>query len=371
MGKLNFHRIGYHVIFWLAYLPLNATITNLVSGASVYENLQNAMRGELSTLPVKMAVVYFIFYVILPRFLQQRKAVWLGMSIFFTLIIGSLLYRAFDGYVYLPLFEPELAGRIPVFSFENFILALFDLFVSSTPAVAIKLIRTQFKSMEYQQQLIQEKLQSELDFLRAQTNPHFLFNTLNNLYGLARKKSDKAPDAIMMLSKILRFMLYDCRAHRIPVTNEAKVIRDYIELEKLRYNDRLKIDYEEDLDAPNALIAPLLLLPFVENSFKHGAHSSTDNASIQIKLTVKNNVLDFSVHNTFDESKSNGHAKNGNGQANIGGIGMSNEKRQLDLIYPNRHALDIGEEEGWYRANLHIELGENTIENHFVLPGMN
>jgi two-component system LytT family sensor kinase len=126
----------------------------------------------------------------------------------------------------------------------------FDLFITVAAATTIKMIRVHYKSLEFEQELLREKLQSELNFLRAQTNPHFLFNTLNNLYVLARKKSDRTADAIMMLSKIMRFVLYDCRSPRIPVADEARIIQDYIELEKLRYNDRLRVQYEENIVPP-------------------------------------------------------------------------------------------------------------------------
>ncbi|MBK6931414.1 MAG: histidine kinase [Saprospirales bacterium] len=123
--------------------------------------------------------------------------------------------------------------------------------------------------------------------------PAFLFNTLNNLYVLARKKSDRTADAIMMLSKIMRFVLYDCRSPRIPVEEEAKIIQDYIELEKLRYNNRLRVEYEETISPPGGAIAPLLLLPFVENSFKHGAGSTIGTADIPIKLHVERQYPQF------------------------------------------------------------------------------
>ncbi|HMX41071.1 MAG TPA: histidine kinase, partial [Saprospiraceae bacterium] len=181
-------------------------------------------------------------------------------------------------------------------------------------------------------------------------NPHFLFNTLNNLYILARKKSDKTSGAIMMLSKILRFMLYDCRAHQIAVADEAKVIQDYIELEKLRYNDRLYVRYEENLEQPHALVAPLLLLPFVENSFKHGAHSTTGDAEIHIRLSVVDKKLSFMVENTV-EGEDKTPASTGSS-----GIGLKNVQRQLDLIYPGRYRLHNGREDELYRVELELEL---------------
>jgi LytS/YehU family sensor histidine kinase len=194
---------------------------------------------------------------------------------------------------------------------------------------------------------MREKLQSELSFLRAQTNPHFLFNTLNNLYVLARKKADETPQAIMMLSKIMRFVLYECRAPLISVADEAKVIQDYIELEKLRYNDRLVVDYQEDMDDANTAIAPLLLLPFVENSFKHGASGTTGKVVIRIHLFLREADLHFMVENTIDPDTE---------PTASSGIGLKNVQRQLDLLYPERYDLLTERSDGMYKVDLKVQL---------------
>lgn len=351
--KWNWPRISLHVLFWLVYLPVNATLACLIQGIELYENLGQAIIAEAVLLPLKIALVCFIFYFVIPMYLRRERWYKLVLYILLGFTLAVIAYRLTDTYIYLPIFAPDV--NVPTFSATNMLLALFDIFITTSAATTIKMIRVQYNSLEYEQELIREKLQSELEFLRAQTNPHFLFNTLNNLYGLARKKSDKAPEGIMMLSKIMRFMLYDCRAHHIPLASEAKVIQDYIELEKLRYNDRLTVDYHLDLDNPSAVIAPLLLLPFVENSFKHGAHSSTDEARIQIRLQLKNNQLEFDVHNTYDPNSTNADPRD----ERYSGIGIRNERRQLDLLYPQRHSLDITESNGWYRANLRINLSEN------------
>jgi two-component system, LytTR family, sensor kinase len=261
--------------------------------------------------------------------------------------IATVLYRLFVGYIYFPNFEPEV--NFQLFYPRGLVLTVFDLFITTAAATMIKMIRVHYKSIEFERELMREKLQSELSFLRAQTNPHFLFNTLNNLFVLARKKSDKTADAIMMLSKIMRFVLYECRQPRISVSDEARVIQDYIELEKLRYSKRLTVDYQEDSDNPHASIAPLLLLPFVENSFKHGASSTTGDVMIAIRIFLRNNQLSFSVKNTVDrDTDSNGAP---------GGIGLRNVKRQLDLLYAGHYQLHTGRVDGFFIAELEIDLG--------------
>lgn len=343
MERLNITRIAYHISFWLVYLFLNSWLGSIYNRV----DLMLAFQGESFVLPVKILLTYFVFYFIIPLYLDRDK-VWklVGLSLI-AFLVASLLYRIVTAYIFFPIFEPT--HNIPFWFLPGFYLTWFDLFITVAAATTIKMIRVHYKSLEFEQQLLREKLQSELNFLRSQTNPHFLFNTLNNLYVLARKKSDRTADAIMMLSKIMRFVLYDCRSPRIPVAVEARVIQDYIELEKLRYNNRLEVQYEEQIEQPGGSIAPLLLLPFVENSFKHGPSSTTGAAAISIRLHLKENVLDFSVQNTVEETER---------PPNPEAIGLKNVQRQLDLIYPDRYTLSVGRYNGVYLAALSIQLEE-------------
>lgn len=348
MARINWIRIGYHLLFWITYLFLNGLVVCVMESRNISTYLLEATYREAFSLPVKLMYTYFIFYYLLPLYLDRSKLVKLiGMSLL-SFAIAMFLYRVLL-WGYFSYIDPR---PYAFFGPQGVILSAFDLYITITSAVIIKMIKLRYKSQEVEERLISEKLQSELSFLRAQTNPHFLFNTLNNLFVLARKKSDKTADAIMMLSKIMRFVLYECRAPRIAVADEAKVIRDYIELEKLRYNQRLKVDYSESIDNSHAAISPLLLLPFVENSFKHGAGATTGDVSIRIELTLENNQLKFLVHNTVDSDHE--HTQNG-----TGGIGLKNVKRQLDLLYPEHHALSIGRENGMYKADLKVNLNEN------------
>jgi sensor histidine kinase YesM len=322
---------------------LNAVLNNI---DGKMDQLSEAMLGELFSLPPKIALVYFIFYYIIPLYLDRSKVGKLVLLILAAFVICTIFYRLFVGYLFFRPFHPD--RNFIIFNTKGVILTVFDLFITAAAAVTIKMIRVHYKSIEFEQELIREKLQSELSFLRAQTNPHFLFNTLNNLFVLARKKSDKTADAIMMLSKIMRFVLYECRQPRIAVADEARVIQDYIELEKLRYNDRLTVDYQEDTDNPHASIAPLLLLPFVENSFKHGANSTPGEVVIAIRIFLRNNHLSFTVKNTVDSDlDSNGIS---------GGIGLRNVQRQLDLLYAGHYKLHTAREDGFFIAELELNL---------------
>ena len=348
MASLNWTRIALHVTFWMVYLPINAVVSCILRGAHIEEEFGMALVGEAFSLPLKLIFTYFIFYYVIPLYLERSKVWHLIGLLLAAFIVATILYRLEIGWIFFPIFAPGV--KINFFSFKGLMLTVFDLFITLAAAGTIKMIRMHFKSLEFEKQLIREKLQSELNFLRAQTNPHFLFNTLNNLYVLARKKSEKTPDAIMMLSKIMRFVIYECRAPRIALGDEARVIQDFIELEKLRYNKRLVVEYEEDIDNPHAAVAPLLLLPFVENSFKHGAGGTTGDVQIKISLSLLNNDLFFSVKNTVD--------KDAAPAGTSGGIGLHNLKRQLDLLYPGRYELSTNRENGFFKAGLRLQLPE-------------
>jgi two-component system, LytTR family, sensor kinase len=353
MARLNWIRIALHCLFWLVYLPVNSVLACILQRAPINTFFKTSLISEAFSLPVKLAFTYFIFYYVIPIYLERSKLKHLIGLALLAFAISTLLYRMEVAWIFFPLFFP--GQPIEIFSFQGVVLTVFDLFITLAAAGTIKMVRMHYKSVELEQQLVSEKLQSELKFLRAQTNPHFLFNTLNNLYVLARKKEEKTADAIMMLSKIMRFVLYECRAQRIPVSHEAKVIRDYIELEKLRYNQRLTVRYNETVDNPEAQLAPLLLLPFVENSFKHGASSTTGKVEINIDLKLHQNVLSFSVENTVEEDATPDSIGASNGS---NGIGLKNVQRQLDLLYPEQHELTFGRENGVFRASLQVELEE-------------
>jgi two-component system, LytTR family, sensor kinase len=201
------------------------------------------------------------------------------------------------------------------------------------------------------QQLRIEKQQAELSYLRSQTNPHFLFNTLNNIYSLARDKSDQAPESILRLSKILRFMLYETAGAYISIEQELKIISDYIALEKLRYDESLRINFNYDVEDMKQAIPPLLLIPLVENAFKHGVSETRHGPFVDIHLSVNKRQLTFVVKNSAEEMQKDGQLKEN--------IGLSNLRRQLELLYTD-HNLSIRRDQNIFIAELKINLGSHV-----------
>jgi sensor histidine kinase YesM len=203
------------------------------------------------------------------------------------------------------------------------------------------------KLIQSAQQLRIEKQEAELHYLKSQTNPHFLFNTLNNIYSLARDKSDLAPESILRLSKILRFMLYETGGEYIAIEQEIKIISDYIALEKLRYDDSLRINFDHNIEDMKQALPPLLLIPLVENAFKHGVSETRSQPFVDIHLSVHQRQLAFVVKNSAETFPGEGSVKES--------IGLSNLRRQLELLYSD-YDLSVQQRESVFTVALKVNL---------------
>jgi two-component system LytT family sensor kinase len=215
----------------------------------------------------------------------------------------------------------------------------------------IRHIYNYIKLRQSAQRLRIEKQAAELNYLKSQTNPHFLFNTLNNIYSLARDKNDLAPESILRLSKILRFMLYETGGDYIAIEQELKIIDDYIALEKLRYDESLRINFNYDIEDMKQALPPLLLMPLVENAFKHGASETRSRPFVDIHLSVHKRQLIFIVKNSA-ETFSRQEAIKEN-------IGLANLRRQLELLYTD-YDLSVKQEDSVFVANLTINLASHV-----------
>jgi len=207
------------------------------------------------------------------------------------------------------------------------------------------------KLKEAAQRLRVEKQEAELNYLKSQTNPHFLFNTLNNIYSLARDKSELAPESILRLSKILRFMLYEAGGAYIAIEQELKIIGDYVELEKLRYDDSLRVNFNYDVEDMKQALPPLLLIPLVENAFKHGVSETRAQPFVDIHLSLKERKLAFFVKNSTEAFPEEQRVKEN--------IGLSNLRRQLELLYTD-YELSVQQGESEFSAILKLNLASHV-----------
>ena len=227
-----------------------------------------------------------------------------------------------------------------------FLNTLFPAFFIFTVSTAIRIINEWFRAEKQKKEMENEKLNAELAFLKSQVNPHFLFNILNNICSLARKKSDDTENAIIRLSQIMRYMLSDSKDEKVNLEKEVEYLRNYIELQQLRISDKVQVNFSLEGMPETKTIEPMLLIPFVENAFKHGV-SYREESVIDIFLKVLDSGISFRVENTV-------FRKEGEPIALESGIGLKNVLRRLELLYPGSHRIDIRDTGQKYRVDLQI-----------------
>ena len=343
------NRIVLHILFWLAYVVTESYFEFAwLSGGTTpaVDRLWMAVLGELTQLPVKILLSYFTIYLVNKLSATTRKPVLIVLAGIVAFAIGIIVQRILIIRFILPDIYHEKVDPKFMLLWGRIISTFIDIAFVVGIAVAAKQFRLAQRAREKEKSLVKEKLEAELKFLRTQTNPHFLFNTLNNIYALARKKSDDTADVVMKLSKLLRFMLYESKKDNISISEELKMLNDYIELEKIRYNERLTIRFNRSIDDDAHPIAPLILLPFVENAFKHGAGETRFTSFIAISAQLQKGRLNFIVENSKDDDGEDTITEN---------IGLSNVRRQLQLMYPE-HNLDIQIQKDVFKINLTINL---------------
>jgi LytS/YehU family sensor histidine kinase len=333
----------------LAYFLFEANIefawlTTSSGDTPILQRWWMAFFGELSQLTVKIPLSYYIIYLVTSA--ESRGPFMNILKGIAALAIGILLQRVLIVQLIMPHIYHEEVKSSFMFNWRRMISTFLDLVFLIGVTVAVKQYRVTQRSKEVEKSLIKEKLEAELKFLRTQTNPHFLFNTLNNIYALARKKSDHTADVVMKLSKLLRFMLYESRKSHITITDELRVLSDYIELEKIRYNERLTLRFNKSIDDETQAIAPLILLPFVENAFKHGVGETRFKSFINIDVQLQKGRLIFIIENSKEDEREEYIKEN---------IGLSNVRRQLQLMYPE-HNLDIKIGKNIFKVTLTINL---------------
>jgi len=330
MKTVSFKRVLLHVAFWLVYLTEDVTLIYLWDkdrqpGVSINHQLRFAVLNGLCALIPKLVFVYYVLYYNLPKLLNSKKERKKYIAQFLlALLMTTILFRVIEIFFLEPVIYKGSLDFGSFFSIQWFLQMLADIGFVSGAAIMIKQFRLQLAAKEREKNLIRDKLETELKFLRNQTNPHFLFNTLNNIYALARKRSNETADVVMRLSKLLRFMIYETGTEQIKISDEVKMLDDYIELERLRYDDRLTISFIREIDDENERIAPLLLIPFVENAFKHGASQSRFESFIHLEMNMQNGMLEFTISNSKEQNGKKINDEN---------IGLSNVRRQLELLY--------------------------------------
>ncbi len=314
-----------------------------------------SVANYLALLPFQILAAYLLNYYQIPKLLLQKKYWAFGGSV----LLSAYLFSALGRISIVHLVEPFIREDFTQESIQEILQDWAYLFSSYFPAIYIyalimffiKAFKRRFEEKHRIEILQKEKATNELKFLRAQIQPHFLFNTLNNLYALTLAKSDVAPEVVLKLSEILDFILYQSDERTIAIEKEIELIKAFIELETLRYGNRLNCLFKHESKSTNVQIAPLLLLPLVENAFKHGTKGGAERVNIEIDLAATEEQVIFTISN--DKAQ---EVKNQSITASSSGIGTSNLERQLALNYPEKHQLQINETHTTYTVALTIDL---------------
>ncbi|SNC77546.1 Histidine kinase [Hymenobacter gelipurpurascens] len=349
-GAIDRKRVAFYGWVGLAYLVLWLIIDFSQYPAPVVPILINNI-----WLALYLVVINFLFFErILPFARRKRRTVLLPILLVILAVMGQIALYSIGLYLWRKAgIELHLYTALRTFtSTKHAVAYIFPHGLVSILFFGLAKHHYDFIQLkQFAQQLRIEKQEAELHYLRLQTNPHFLFNTLNNIYSLARDKSDLAPESLLRLSKILRFMLYETGAGDIPIENELKIIADYIALEKLRYDDSLQVNFSYHLPEIPERLPPLLLIPLVENAFKHGVSETRDNPFVDIQLAVEQRQLMFSVRNSAEASVGNASEKET--------IGLPNLRRQLELLY-QEYELTIQPGPATFTAVLKINLASHV-----------
>jgi two-component system LytT family sensor kinase len=348
-------RVLLHIAFWLAYtlqdiVLMVVWVEPTLHGTSEYEQFVKATLAVLVSLVPKFLLTYYILYVSIRDVQTGRKKMWqISLEVFLMTMLAIFINRLISIYLTNPIIYEGIWPPAPIVAARPILTSLMEIGFVTGMAVALKFVHVQLRGKEREKNLMKEKLETELKFLRNQTNPHFLMNTLNNIYALARKKSDDTAEIVMKLSELLRFILYESGQDRIALTDEIKVLEDYLELEKMRYNDRLEVSFTKNVDSNAYQITPLLLLPFVENAFKHGISETRFQSFVHIDMQVEKSYLNFIVENTKDANPRHSGTN----------IGLNNVRRQLELMY-KEFRLDVQNGGSTFKVHLTVNLNNHV-----------
>ncbi len=292
-------------------------------------------------------VVNINYQYLIPRFLNKKKLAVYGLLL---LIVAGILapLRSVLFVVISQIFDPNLHYDFG----EGLIAVFFTLVIVGIISAGLKIFSDWLVYTRVKTEMDKQNMQSELKFLRSQVNPHFLFNTLNSLYALTLKKSDRAPEIVIKLSEMMRYMLYECNEASVPLYKEINYLKNYIELERLRHGSHIDIELNISGDVNQQQIAPLLFIPFIENSFKHGISKKIDDGFVHTKLDITAKGLDLVVENSKAPAVPNPERKIS------GGIGLTNVKRRLKLIYPDNHTLKVTDAPHKFKIHLTLNLNK-------------
>lgn len=327
----------HHLVFWV-FLILISTLLNQSDLP-----LSREILFEIFNVGFFAVIVYFNKIYIFPKYLQDKK---FGIHLIWLLVVALVLTPIKT----VALFFVTTNPSAKFFFIDNQYLVFLSIFLVGSGSSIYFIMDDWLKGQREKQELANQNLQSELKYLKSQINPHFLFNTLNSLYALTLKKSDLAPEIVLRLSEMMRYMLYECNEKQVVLEKEVNYMTNYLELEKLRHGKKLEINLNVEGDFSRHRVAPLLFIPFIENCFKHGLSNQLSIGFVNIDFSVKEETLEIRIEN------SKAPAMPASGGKKSGGIGLANVKRRLDLLYPDLYTLKTEDQPNKYVVHLTLDL---------------
>lgn len=353
------YRLRRHLAFWIFWWLFQGILYSFVAfynKNAFYTRLEASILESAVFLIVHIFFSYSLMYFVIPRYILRQKyaigIVWVVVLALMAAALSALLSLTIIDQIRRATPGPSSFTGPPRPLYVNIHLGLMaglrgGLTIGGV-AAAIKLIKSLYLKEQRNLQLQKENVESQLQLLKAQIHPHFLFNTLNNIYSYTQNTSPEASKLVTGLSDMLRFILYECNQPLVPLSKELQMIRDYIELEKVRYGNELELHVDIPEQTGTLQIAPLLVLPLIENCFKHGTSQILENPWISLQMIIKGNQLRMKLLNGKSSRMPTGQKASG--------IGIHNVEKRLALLYPGKHDLTITNDEEVFIVNLKIDL---------------
>lgn len=333
----------YHLLFWATLFAVMVNSGHISSRQYGY-GWGFTIGNELIGLGFYAMLVYFNLRYLIPQYLAKQAFLYFGLVLVACAVVTPIevlvLYVKYAG---MSVFRAQLVGNQGSIFMGNVFVTLLS--------TILRVIMDWWRYQNEKQALVTQTMQSELRFLKSQINPHFLFNTLNNLYALTLKKSDQAPMIVLKLSEIMRYMLYECNEKKVLLSKEIQYIQNYLDLERLRQPKESEISFQVSGQISDQMVAPLLFVPFLENSFKHGLnHYVQDGGFVRARLLVQGEDMEFVIENSkMPAIPKQEHPKSG-------GIGLTNVRQRLKILYPENHELIIQDEPDKYSVTLLLKM---------------
>lgn len=344
MMNIKWNSTVFNIIFWLVCF-----LYEWLAMASVYSEYQRYLINAAVIVPITAAASVLTVHFLFRRLYKtgRKKEFWIGLIV--SMVAFALIRRSFNYFYTYPKYYPEALETMSYWFLPKLIIEGVNIYLFVGLYSMFYFIREWYEQERLSQSLKQENTEAELKLLKSQVQPHFIFNTLNNIYSYAVQKSEKTADLIYQLSAFLSYGLYENRSKRVPLEKEMEIIRSYIELEKIRYGERLDVSINIFDSIDKDQISPLLLLPIVENCFKHGFRSTIDDCWIRIDLSRSEEWLVIKIENSVSEEDQKP-------ESTQNGIGLRNVQRRLEIVYPGKHEFRTNREENSYLSVLKIKM---------------